>query len=410
MRALVYTLALIMSAMPICVHAQELITLSGTIADKNTRKAIEAASITIPGTDIGTISNADGYFSLRISATAAPQQLLISHIGYDNLYHSIGEGKAENIKLYLSPNAYALEAVKVYSGNARDVVAQAVEKISTNYEDKSNKLTGFYREVIQKRRNYVTVTEAVVDLYKSPYQSGIRNDRVQINKGRKIIDHKAADTVMVKLAGGPIQAVYLDIAKNMEFMLDKRELENYDFTYSVMLNIDNRSHYAINFKPRLITNHALFSGTMYIDEKTLTISRVEVQLTGDELEKATKDILRKKPTGMRFKLNDLTYTISYRQSDGRSYLHYVGSEMKFQCDWRRRLFHTNYTIASEMVTTDRERNPSEGITAKDAFKQSQSLTDRVADFYDPDFWGNYNIIEPTESLENAIGRIKKQRR
>ena len=28
-------------------------------------------------------------------------------------------------------------------------------------------------------------------------------------------------------------------------------------------------------------------------------------------------------------------------------------------------------------------------------------------FDDPDFWKDYNIIEPTESLENAIDKLKK---
>jgi hypothetical protein len=33
----------------------------------------------------------------------------------------------------------------------------------------------------------------------------------------------------------------------------------------------------------------------------------------------------------------------------------------------------------------------------------------VQNFYDPDFWENYNIIEPEESLENAVSRLLKTR-
>jgi hypothetical protein len=29
------------------------------------------------------------------------------------------------------------------------------------------------------------------------------------------------------------------------------------------------------------------------------------------------------------------------------------------------------------------------------------------DFYDKNFWEDYNIIEPTESLEQAVGKLKK---
>ena len=42
------------------------------------------------------------------------------------------------------------------------------------------------------------------------------------------------------------------------------------------------------------------------------------------------------------------------------------------------------------------------------FKADQSLSDKVSDFADENFWGAYNIIEPTESLENAVYKLKKQ--
>ena len=32
----------------------------------------------------------------------------------------------------------------------------------------------------------------------------------------------------------------------------------------------------------------------------------------------------------------------------------------------------------------------------------------VDEYWNPDFWGNYNIIEPTESLEHAVDKLKKQ--
>ena len=79
----------------------------------------------------------------------------------------------------------------------------------------------------------------------------------------------------------------------------------------------------------------------------------------------------------------------------------------FKCDWKRKLFSTNYTIVSEMVVTDgKEQNNS--IPYRMSFKADQSLSDKVSDFADENFWGAYNIIEPTESLENAVYKLKKQ--
>ena len=37
-------------------------------------------------------------------------------------------------------------------------------------------------------------------------------------------------------------------------------------------------------------------------------------------------------------------------------------------------------------------------------------TSKVENFMDEDFWGAYNIIEPTESLESAVNKLKKQQK
>jgi hypothetical protein len=62
-----------------------------------------------------------------------------------------------------------------------------------------------------------------------------------------------------------------------------------------------------------------------------------------------------------------------------------------------------------MAVTDRDETHAEKITYREAFRSRDALTDRAADFYDANFWDGYNIIEPTESLENAVGRLIKRR-
>ena len=84
------------------------------------------------------------------------------------------------------------------------------------------------------------------------------------------------------------------------------------------------------------------------------------------------------------------------------------AELKFNCDWKRKLFATSYTVVSEIVMTNREDAPASGnIPYRESFMKSQVLSDKVQDFYDEKFWEDYNIIEPTESLEYAVKRLKK---
>ena len=60
-----------------------------------------------------------------------------------------------------------------------------------------------------------------------------------------------------------------------------------------------------------------------------------------------------------------------------------------------------------MVTTDHQVE-TEMIPYKASFKSNHSLSDKVSNFSDEHFWGAYNIIEPTESLEKAVHKLKKQ--
>ena len=63
-----------------------------------------------------------------------------------------------------------------------------------------------------------------------------------------------------------------------------------------------------------------------------------------------------------------------------------------------------------MVVTDRQQRGDKVKRPRghSSFGLKERFYDRVEYFDDPDFWADYNIIEPTESLENAIDKLKKK--
>lgn len=386
----------------------DFITVSGIVKDKQTRKKLTSVNVSIPQTGIGTVTNDDGYFSIKIKDSLQVDNLQVSHIGYVNLMYPIGRTDMEEVEIFLTPDANVLAEVTVLGGDARGLVEEAISKISENYPTKENLLTGFYREIIRKRRRYINISEAVVYIYKTPYTQGIGRDRVQIYKGRKLLSQKAGDTLVVKLEGGPNLSLYVDLVKNMDLMFDKTEMDNYSFRFGEPVIIDNKPHYKVKFQPQFLLPYALYYGSLYIDKETKTVSRAEFNLSMDDRTKATRAMLRKKPFGLRFKPQKMTFLVAYKQHDGRSYLNYIRNEVRFKCDWKRRLFSTSYAIFSEMVVTDRKDSDFSKISYKESFKSRHSLSDKVGNFYDADFWGDYNIIEPTESLEKAVKKLKKQ--
>ena len=381
-------------------------TISGIIKDKRTRKRLEYVNISIPGSTIGTVSNTDGAFSLKIKRNIEAKQIVFSHIGYRSQSLELKGTDVEKQVFYLTRLPNVLEEVVVKWQNPRQLIEGAIEKIEHNYSNEDLRFTGFYRETVKKRSRYIDISEAIIHLNKGSYKDKYGHDRVQIHKGRRIISKRKGDTLAIKLAGGPTQSIHLDFVKNKEIILNPEDLSLYTFKYEDPININNRPQYVISFKPSGITHYALYYGTLYIDRETLTFTRAKFSVDMRDKSKATRYILLKKPFGLYFKPIEIEFLVTFKQDGDRSYLSYIHNQIRFKCEWKKKWFNATYTVSSEVVMTDRESNP-EKISYKASFRNSQSLSDKVSAFTDNNFWESYNILEPTESLEKAVGKLKK---
>jgi len=250
------------------------------------------------------------------------------------------------------------------------------------------------------------VAEAVTDMYKSSYARKYGIDRVAIIKGRKLVSTKQTDTLGAKIQGGPTLPVALDVVKIPEFLISPDELALYTLHIDVPTTIDNRPQVVISFEPLYSADHVLYYGRMYIDRQNLAFTRIEMSLDMRDTQRATEVILLHKPMGVRFRPKELTTTIAYHFDGQVSRMHYLHSDIRFHCDWKKRLFSSPYHVEAEMVVTDLVSENATPISGRSSFNERDSFYDKVQYFDDPDFWGQYNIIEPTESLEKAVKKLK----
>jgi hypothetical protein len=384
-------------------------TVSGVMKDKSSGKKVEYVNISIPGTNMSSITNADGEFVFKIRDSIRAKEIEFSRIGYFTTKIALNGRDLLDQTFYLSPNEKQLKEVVIESWeNPEELVKEALKRVARNYSERPNLLTGFYRETVQKGRKFINISEAVINIYKSPYSETAASDRVQIFKGRKLLTTKVSDTLAVKLLGGPNLSIYADIVKNRDILFDEESLSNFSFKMENSKFLDNRQQYVLSFTPAITLPYPLYYGTLYIDKETLAFTRAEFFLDMKDRLKATDAILRKKPFGLRFRPEEVFFAVSYKQRDGISYLNYIRNEVKFKCDWKRKLFATNYSVMSEMVVTERKDEFVNIISRKESFNERESLSDKVMSFYDDNFWGAYNIIEPTESLESAVNKLKKE--
>lgn len=396
---------ILLLAVSIGMRAQNAV-LSGTVSSDRTGERIAHATIVAEGLGVAVVTNDDGYFTLKTETQ--PDAITVSHLGYQSRRISLKGKTAETIKIRLKPTAIALQELVVWTDNPRQLVDIAIRKIPENYARKPELYKCFYRETAMKRQHYIYVAEGVVDMYKTAYNRTADRDRVAIVKGRRLLSPKRGDTLSVKVMGGPVQPIQLDIAKNLDFLLNAEELANYTFRMEPTTTINDRLQYVVSLWPNAIQPYALYTGKLYIDRETLAFTRAELSLDMSNKEKATAYMLIRRPRGVRFRPKELTTLIDYRTENGVTRISYIRNTFRFNCDWRRRLFATSFAAFCEMVVTDHTDTDVRPITGRSSFDSRDSFYDRVDYFQDPDFWENYNIIEPSESLDHAIDKLMKR--
>ena len=376
----------------------------GRVTDGRNGQPLEAVHVYLPGRHHATVTNADGRFTLKSDAPITT--VIFSHLGYKTRRVKPGNGPME---VELAQEALALDGAAIISGNARHIVEEAISRIRDNYPSQPELLSCFYRETVRKRSRYTYVSEAVARLYKNAYTSAPWQDRSALDKSRILISQRRRDTLSVKMQGGPTQALLLDAVKNRDLLFDADMLPLYSFEMDFPQRLEGRLHYVIRLHPAAEYEYALYDGTLYIDSETLCFSRIELSMDMADPVKATRLILVRKPLSLRFRPREVSLVLTYRRhEDGLARLSYLRSVIRFDCDWRRRLFSTPYPVVNELVVTDKVE-PAVPIAREDMFRQQDILNDKAAEFLDPAFWEDYNIIEPSESLEHAIDRLKKRR-
>jgi len=383
----------------------QMTVVSGTVVNSKSGEAIVGASVTANG--LSVVTNAEGFFVLK--SDNAVQAITVSHIGFRSKSITVNGQSAEGLKISLVPTTIQLREVLVVAEDPRELVLSAIKKIPENYSLQQELYHCFYRETAMKRQHYISVAEGVVDMYKTSYKLSDRRDQVAIRKGRRLVSPKQSDTLGVKVLGGPRVPVQLDIVKNSEMLLNYSELSNYTLTMEAPTTIADRPQYVISLSPQEKIAYPLYFGKLYIDKETLAFTRAELSLDMSDRQKATEMMLVRKPAGVRFKPRELSLLIDYRRgADGLTRISYIRTIFRFNCDWRRRLFSTSFTAFCELAVTSSTNRDIQPIQGRDSFDQRDAFFDKVDFFRDPTFWQDYNIIEPTESLDRAIHRLMKK--
>jgi len=231
----------------------------GFIVDMESRRPLGFATLTLEGTNLSTVANSEGEFSFKVPVLKTDGSVVVSYLGHKERIIRLSSLKPERNRIELELLTVTLSTINVHPKDPEMLMRAILNKRAENYSQEQNKMKAFYRETIKKNKTYVSLSEAVVDVYKQPCLSS-RYDLIELYKGRKNTDYTRMDTVTFKLQGGPYTSVMLDLVKNPEMVFSDDMTANYDFTIENISKIGDRLMYIIDFKQKPDIKEPLYHG------------------------------------------------------------------------------------------------------------------------------------------------------
>lgn len=373
--------------------------LTGKIIDKKKEDPIKYASVSILNKPLGTISNADGDFLLKIHPDNILDTIIVSCMGYSQIVTPAYKILDEDI-FFMNPVSVRIKEVKVTSITPEQLLKNVRSNFKKNHSQDIKLMTAFYRETVKQEDRYINVSEAILEILKIPYNIG-RGDVVRLIKGRKSPDVQPFQWINFKLQGGPFTITKLDVVKTMQNFLDK-DFENlHVYHIRKVIWYDKHPVYVLSFKPLSGMVSPAFEGELYVHRETFAIVHANFGYNKEGLREAEKIMIKKKPRGVKARPSYVNYTVNYQQFQGKWQLATAQASVKIKIRSKRDKLNSEFHSVSDLLITDIQPTELKRFTRDESFTRRDVFVEMI-DEYDEKYWENYNIIKPNEDLRKAF--------
>ena len=386
------------------------IEFKGKVINSENNEPLIFANINLLESNISTISNGDGDFAIKIPKSHTSSKVQISFIGFKtrilNLKSLNKKNNTISLDVFITPLS---ETVLSIPKDVERLVRETLANVERNYIEDHTLMTAFYRETIKKKRRNVSLSEAVVNIYKAPYKTYQKRDGIKILKIRKDTDYSRLDTVAFKLSGGPYNTLFQDIIKYSNYFIPPFLMSNYTFWVHRNSKINDMPVYVIRFKQKDNIYDPLFYGELYIDGENKILLSATYSLNVSNRDMASKLFVKKKPRNAKVWPVKVSYRVDYAERNNKWHYSYSNASIDFKVNWDKKIFNSTYSLSSEMAITDWTENETLNFPKrKDLVDPSVILADSKIGFKDLNFWGEDNIIEPENTIQNAIKKIQRK--
>jgi hypothetical protein len=389
---------------PTAPNVKSMVEIKGWIVEAKSKKAIPYASVSVENHPIGVISNLDGHFSLRVSSELTDSIIIVSSLGFIDFRFSYSPGDTGVRMVMLSQAKMSIQEVIIRPADPVALIKASCEAIPNNYSEHPAYLIAFFRETTWKDKSCISISESVLQIYKSSYSNSFDNDQVRLYKGRKKQDTLQLSRLNYKVEGGLFNSLMLDIARNRSSFLDPMVMQDYDYIFKGFTRYNDKEVYVIDFDQKEGVDDALFKGSIYLDVKALAIVGAEFALSPRGMRYARQMLVKKSPYRYQIRPVKAEYAVHYRKIAGKWDLSDVRMNLEIKARPRNALASSVYKTVSEMVITGKDTTGVRRFKNNEVSKSTDILVNQISDF-DASFWDGFNVLEPESNFREPVKKI-----
>lgn len=441
--------------------------IKGKVADFMTFEPIESASVYIDKTTIGTITNVDGKFVLRVPTANRSDTLVISSIGFKSFKTSIQDFENSS-DIFLEEDVASLDEVVLVADTrpktGNDIVVRAIERLPENLPDGPYLQKGFLRHKERNKKEFKWLIEAAITLYDSDFAAGAKDNlKINVDEIRKSYDLRDIDSLFTYSAylknrgstqkmpisrnsvktASLIEAIKwndsrvngldnlfkgkLNPVRNADAigaLFGKNMLERHQYHLDTILVDNGRKLYKIKISqgadfvglntPNIYNEGFAPNGWIYIYYDNYAIKKLEYELI------AASDVQKKRSKSL-FDTQTIHKLIeTYREYDGKMYPNYIYYETPKLVNVGDRSSDREktesvpgfdkgeqyYYTVQEILFTDIVQDPD--IVGEELRDNEWSADLFSPKPYNPEFWKNYNVLLESQEEEKLIFDLSKR--
>ncbi|MDN3725155.1 carboxypeptidase-like regulatory domain-containing protein [Aequorivita sp. SDUM287046] len=440
--------------------------LKGKVADFLTFEPIESASVYIQNTTIGSISNADGNFILKVPRENSNDTLVISSIGYKSFKVVINEFE-NGSEIFLEEDVASLDEVVIVADprptDGNGIMLKAIEKLPSNLPQLAYLQKGFLRHKERNKKEYKWLIESAITKYDEGFASAAKEGlRLNVDETRKSYDLRDIDSLFTYSAylknmgssagninrssvktSNLVEAIKwndsrvnglenlfngkLNLIRNSNVtgaLFGKNILEKQQFQLDTILVDNGRKIYKIKIEkggdfvglntPSIYNEGFEPKGWIYIYYDNYAIKKVEYELV------AASDVQKKRSKSLFDTQTIHKLILTYMEFEDKMYPSYVYYEtpklvntgdrssdrIKTEAEPGFDKGEQYYYTIQEILFTEIISDPE--IIAAELAQNDWSADIFSAKLYNEDFWKNYNVLLESKEEEKLILDLSKR--